>query len=177
NYRQIDPTIGDHIPDIIQLIHFGIGFYLINPVTSDPSRDTSANRISSRIEKIHPQTLEQFAFFLYAYPYYKQYFSEQFYKKAHDLAFQKWEETGLFDVIDVIGSGKGREAPGHSILPNLMMYEVAKKEGRSDAEYFFKAAFNQTKWVINQVDWHDPQTTKGQRMSEHKTIPGMVYFL
>lgn len=176
-YTTLDPPVGKQVPDIIQLIHFGIGFYLINPVNRDPSRDTASNRSSSTVEKIHPQTLEQFAFFLYAFPLYKQYFSKRFYQQAYDLAFRQWRKVGLFDVIAVIGSGKGREAPGHSILPNLMMYEVAKRTGRSDAEAFFNAAFNQAKWVIDEVDWHNPQTTKGQRMSEHKTMPGLVYFL
>ena len=48
----------------------------------------------------------------------------------------------LYDVITVVGTGKGRECPGHSIMPNLFMYEVAKREGLADTDRFLEAARN-----------------------------------
>lgn len=169
-YRELDPPQGEQVPDIVQLIHWGIGFYLIDPQTEDPSGGPDGNRI-------HPQTVEQFAFFLYVYPMLKKYFSERFYQQAHDFAFAQWEKTGLFKVNTTIGDGKGRECPGHSILPNLLMYAVARREHRADSGRFLQAAYDQTAWVIRDLDWRDPRTTKGQRMSEHKLLPGLVYFL
>ncbi len=71
---------------------------------------------------------------------------------------------------------KGRHAPGHSILPNLLMYQVAQREGRGDATNYLNAARTQAQWIIDNLDWADPRTTKGHRMSEHKMMPGLVYF-
>jgi hypothetical protein len=170
-YTELDPPVGSHVPDIIQLMHWGIGFYMLNPVTMDPSGDPEGRRL-------HAQTVEQFAYFLYGFPLYKQYFTEGFYKRARDFAFNSWADAGLYAVYTDIGTGKGRECPGHSILPNLMMYEVALKEGDNKAAAkFFKAAFEQTSWIINNLDWNDPRTTKGQRSAEHKLLPALVYFL
>lgn len=72
---------------------------------------------------------------------------------------------------------KGREAPGHSIVPNLLMHEVAKREGRADADIYLDAAVMQGDWCVKNLDWSDPRTTKGQRMSEHRTIPNLVWLL
>lgn len=169
-YEKIEPPVGAQVPDIIQCIHWGVGWYLVNPETHDPSGDPLGKRL-------HPQTLEQIAFFLYGYPAYRQHFTDGFNQKARGLAFGQWEKAGLLEVIKTIGDFKGRECPGHSILPNLMLYEVAKRDGRTDADRYFQAAFNQTKWVIDELDFNDPRTTKGQRMSEHKLIPALVTFL
>ena len=67
--------------------------------------------------------------------------------------------------------------PGHSVLPNLLMYEVAKREKRDDAELYFEAAYNQVDWMVKSLDWNDPLTTKGQRMSEHVTMTGLALML
>lgn len=170
-YTNIDAPVGTKVPDIIQMIHWGVGYYITNPVTRDPSGGDTEGR------KLHPQTLEQFAYFLYGYPYYKKYFTPEFYQAAKELATKQWDYTGLFDVITTIGSGKGRQAPGHSIMPNLLMYEVALRDGDKDADRYFDAAYKQTEWVIKYLDFKDPKTTKGQRMSEHKLMPALVYFL
>ena len=169
-YRAIDAPVGPHVPDIIQLIHWGIGYYLIDPVTRDPSGGDEGR-------KLHPQTLEQFAYFLYGYPYFKEYFTAQFYQQAKQLVTKEWAYTGLFGVFTAIGSGKGREAPGHSVMPNLFMYEVAMRDGDKDAERYFRAAYLQTEWIIQNLDLNDPRTTKGQRMNEHQLITALVYFL
>ncbi|MBI5385402.1 MAG: discoidin domain-containing protein [Verrucomicrobia bacterium] len=169
-YRELDPPMGERVPDLVQLFHWGIGYYLLKPGSHDPSGD-------ARGGGVHAQTVEQFAFFLYGYPHYARYFTGAFHQRAHGFAFEQWEKAGLFNVLTNIGDFKGRECPGHSILPNLLMYEVAKREGRADAERFMQAAVNQTRWVVEQLDLADPRVTKGQRMSEHKLVPGLVMLL
>jgi hypothetical protein len=57
-----------------------------------------------------------------------------------------------------------------------MMYEVALRENASDADTYFRAAFNQLEWMIKNLDWNDPMTTKGQRMSEHMTMRAFAFF-
>ena len=57
------------------------------------------------------------------------------------------------------------------------MYEFAKREQRPDAERYFEAAYRQAAWMIAHLDWNDPLTTKGQRMSEFLTLTGLGHFL
>ena len=40
-----------------------------------------------------------------------------------------------------------------------------------------QAAQKQAQWLIDHLDWNDPRTTKGHRMSEYKTLTGLVWFL
>ena len=169
-YTELDAPVGQKVPDAIKLIHWGVGWYLLDPKTHDPSGDPLGDRI-------HAQTIEQISYFLYGYPAYKDYFTEKFYKRAYDFAFKNWGQAALFEVDKTIGTFKGRHCPGHSIMPNLMMYEVATRHGRSDAERYLQAAQKQTRWIIDELDWNDPTTTKGQRMSEHKLMTGLVFFL
>jgi hypothetical protein len=72
---------------------------------------------------------------------------------------------------------KGRHAPGHSIVPNLLMHEIAKRENRDDAESYLNAAVAQAEFIVSKLDWNDPRSTKGHRMSEHRTIPNLVWLL
>jgi hypothetical protein len=169
-FTELAQTIDPKAPDIVKLIHWGIGWYLIDPQSHDPSGDPLG-------DQVHSQTVEQFAYFLYGYPFYQQYVTEDFYTKAYDFAFSQWQKVGLFEVDDTIGTFKGRHCPGHSIMPNLMMYEVSKRTEREDSKRFLKAAQDQTRWIIDELDWNDPKTTKGQRMSEHKLMTGLVFFL
>src|SRR5690606_36829978 len=106
---------------------------------------------------------------------YSKYFTTGFYERARDFAFDNWEKTGLLEVQKEIGDFKGRQCPGHSIAPNLMMYEVAKREGRPDAGGYLEAAIAQTKWLVGEIDPADPVVTKGQRMSEHKLSTGLFF--
>jgi hypothetical protein len=76
-----------------------------------------------------------------------------------------------------IGSTKGADPAGHTILPNLLLYAVAVRDADPDAEQYFQAAYNQTEWIIQHLDWNDPMTTKGQRMSEHVTMTGLAAML
>ena len=157
------------VPDLIQAIRFTAGWILLDPVSSDPSGGSDG-------ERLHSQTVEQLAYFLYGYPAMKEYISDKFYKMVLDATFRWWDRAGLFDVIKVVGTGKGRDCPGHSIMPNLMMYEVAKREKPEMAQKFMDAAIAQTQWVIDDIDWNNPINTKGQRIGEHKLPTGLVHF-
>lgn len=166
-YTELDAPVGERVPDAVQLMHWGVGMMLMDPESHDPSGDPIGN-------KLHDQTVEQFAFFLYAYPHVKRYFTPKFYERARDFAFEQWEKVGLFGVITQYADAKGRIAPGHSILPNLLMHEVAKREGRADAQRYLDAAAAQAKWVIETFQPSDPRVGKGQRMSEHKIVTGLA---
>jgi hypothetical protein len=189
-YTELDPP-RDGAPDVVQMIHWGLGYYLLNPATKDPSGDPLPRQI-------HGETVEQFAYLLFAWPKLKAWLPQSFHDRAREFAFKQWENSRLFEidpmwdsrtyvaVADLTGPNptggylhpyKGRHAPGHAIQPNLMMYEVATREGDARAGRFLEAAQRQAQWVIDRVDWNDPRTTKGQRMSEFKTIAGLVWFL
>ena len=116
-------------------------------------------------------------FFLYGFPAYAEHFTPGYYENIRDWTFEQWGSAGLLRVQEEIGGFKGRYAPGWTVLPNLMMHEVARREGREDADRYLRAAVEQARWVIKTVDLSDPLNTKGQRMSEHKTISGLVTLL
>ncbi len=158
--------------DIVKMIHWG------------------ADIIVSKDHR-HEMLKEQLAYFLYAWPWLEKWLDRQNYEVVSEYVFAHWgdpkvykkyafdktPEHDLFAVKELIGSTKGEMPPGHSVQPNLMMYEVAKRQGRKDAEKYFQAAFAQVEWMIANLDWNDPQTTKGQRMSEHVTMTGLAHFL
>ena len=88
----------------------------------------------------------------------------------------------LYSVQKVFGGLKGSQPMGHSIVPNLMMYEVAKRDGLGDAvaEKFLKAAVDNCAYTVSNTDGNDicdPYFCKGQRMSEYVTIPALDYFV
>lgn len=189
-FNEIEPPATD-APDIVKLMHWGLGYYLVKPVSRDPSKDPLP-------AQIHGQTVEMFAYVLYAWPELKAWLPQSFYDRCRDFAFAHWRTSGLLEVSPYWDAStyipvadikednpmggyllpyKGRHATGHSVQPNLLMHEVAKREGRSDADDYLKAAQTQAAWIVEHVDWNDPRTTKGHRMSEHKTIPGLVWFL
>ncbi len=169
-YTKLPEPKTEDIPDIIQCIRFGTGWNLLDPISRDPSGDILGHQM-------HGQTIEQFAYFLYGYPAYKKYIAEDFYTMVLDSTLVWWEESGLYDIQTTVGNPKGRHCPGHSIMPNLMMYEVAKREKLGNADEFMTAAINQTQWILDNADWNNPAYTKGQRMSEHKLPTGLAHFL
>ena len=197
NYYQLDPPSAE-APDVVKLIHWGAGYILMKPNGRDPS---SQNGKASRIE---PQTVEQIAYVLWAWPALKKWLPQSFYNRCRDFCFENWASsrndqggssldiskhwsaetymtTKSFDE-SIHNPGnmhpfKGRHAPGHSIVPNLIMHEVAKREGRDDAPLYLNAAVKQAEWIIKNLDWTDPRTTKGHRLSEHRTIPNLVWLL
>ncbi|MVT07933.1 hypothetical protein [Chitinophaga tropicalis] len=169
-FTTIEKPKGDHIPDIIMDLHWGIGYYMVNPETKDPSKGETLPR------QLHPQTLAQFAFFLHAYPWLSRWFSHDFYEKVLTFTRQQWQPRGLLEIRREIGDSKGRHAPGFSVLPNLLMYEVAQREKLPEANTYLQAASRQVNWIIDSLQLEDPVVTKGQRMSEHMLMTGLAMY-
>lgn len=176
-------------PDVVRMIHWGAGFYLINPATRDPMGDPDPRRI-------HSQTVEQIAYVVWAWPALEKWLPRSFYERCRDFCFQHWDPSLRVDpwwdpgtylkeeqlrgenpMGGLLHPYKGRHAPGHSIVPNLLMHEVALREGRSDAHTYLNAAVAQAAWCVGNLDWNDPRTTKGQRVSEHRTLPNLIWLL
>ena len=177
-YEQVEGKNGallpydENAPDIIKLIHYGADVIVTQ-------------------ELDHEFLKEQLSFFLYAWPYIKQWLPEQNYKVVSEYAYTNWEVDSIkqrypYDISNghnilalktEVGTTKGQLPPGHTVLPNLLMYEVAQRDKRSDADKFIKAASKQVKWIVENLDWNDPLTTKGQRMSEHITMTGLAVML
>ncbi len=160
-------------PDIVKLIHFGADIIVTQKLK-------------------HEFLKEQLAYFLYAYPYIKEWIPQQNYDIVKDYALKTWSDKksdrqypydnsknhDLFALKTIIGTTKGNNPPGHSVLPNLLMYEVLMKDNQQKlANKFFSSAYNQVDWMIKNIDWNDPLTTKGQRMSEHITMTGLALML
>lgn len=160
-------------PDIVKLIHWDVDV-----------------KISQQLEHEHQKA--ELAHFLYAYPYLKQWLPQQNFDVVYKYLREIWEKetvrksstTGydrspghnLLALKTKMGTSKGELPPGHAVIPNLMFYEVAKRQGAADAGKYFDAAYAQMKWMIEHLDWKDPMTTKGQRMSEHITMRAFAYF-
>lgn len=160
-------------PDIVKLMHWDVDV-----------------KISQGLEHEHQKA--ELAHFLYAYPFLKAWLPKQNFDVVYQYLKSKWTkaevvkastsrydqspEHNLLALKTKLGTFKGELPPGHSIIPNLMMYEVAKRQGEVDADKYFNAAFAQMEWMITHLDWKDPMTTKGQRMSEHLTMRAFAYF-
>lgn len=171
-YLGMREELPDQTPEIVRLIYWAVDIYLRGEVN---------------------QTLlkEQLAYFVYAWPWLSEYIPEKVYNEAREYVFSTWsdeqidrwqwydlEHTGdLFQTYTILGTGKGELPTGHSIVPNLLMYEIAKREDRDDSEKYFQAAYNQTEWLIENIDWQDPLTTKGQRQGEWVLITSLAHFL
>ncbi|MCW1912356.1 hypothetical protein OJ996_02145 [Luteolibacter sp. GHJ8] len=187
-YTELEPPAAD-APDVVKLIHWGAGYYLCNPATKDPSDDPDPRQI-------HSQTVEQVSYVVWAWPELKRWLPESFYEKCRSFCEENWSKSLEIDKwwdpatylteAQIHGKNpfggllhpyKGRHAPGHSIVPNLLMHEIAKRDGRPDPDRYLKVAVAQTAWIVEKIDWNDPRTTKGQRMSEHRTIPNLVWLL
>lgn len=185
DYFKLPPPAAD-APDVVKLMHWGAGFYLCRPKTRDPSRDPIGFMI-------HSQTVEQVAFVLWLQPELEEWIPGEFFDLCREFLFEHWEAVGALEVSDwwpmdsymefphpTVGRlhpFKGRHAPGHSIIPNLLMYEIAQRDQRDDPARFLDAAVKQGEWIVEHLDWQDPRTTKGHRMSEHTTIRSLVWLL
>ena len=159
---------GRDIPDIVKLIQWGTGWWLIQP----ESHDHAGTK-----HELHPETVANFVFFLYAYPTMQDYVSEAFYEEVLRYTESHWKAAGLFDVNKGVGTVKGRYAPGWTVLPNILMYEVSGRTNGERDHRYLNAAASQAAWLVKHWDIHDPYSTKGQRMSEHKTITGLTMLL
>ncbi|MBM4155424.1 MAG: hypothetical protein FJ221_10415 [Lentisphaerae bacterium] len=163
----------DDAPDIVKLIHWGADVIVSQGLT-------------------HEHLKAQLAYFLHAWPVLEPWMPRQAHDAVLDYTFRTWGEKAcdrkypydespehdLFALKTGVGTTKGCYPPGFSIEPNLLMAEVARRENRrEDASRFFEAARRQTAWIVENLDWNDPQTTKGQRMSEFLTMTGLAHFL
>ena len=210
NYFQLEAPKQD-APDVVKILHWGAGYILMKPNGRDPSAS-----FDNDDSMIAPQTVEQIAYVLWAWPELKQWLPQSFYDRCLEFCLKFWKPEGgpkghftqggsgnkkgsspldispwwnaetymtteSFDK-NIHNSGhmhpfKGRHAPGHSIVPNLLMYEVAQREGFDDADMYLDAAVKQADWIIKNLDWNDPRATKGHRLAEHRTIPNLVWLL
>lgn len=175
-------------PDIIWLIKFAARRYYDWGCTQG--------------KKLHMLTKEQLAYYLYLAPELiaRGWEKEEFYQNVRDYTISVWGNDeqptnyqtqwywvdgtnhDLYSVQKVFGGLKGSQPMGHSIVPNLMMYEVAKRDGLGDAvaEKFLKAAVDNCAYTVSNTDGNDicdPYFCKGQRMSEYVTIPALDYFV
>jgi hypothetical protein len=183
NYYKLEPPKPD-APDVVKLIHWGAGYILMKPESRDPSDNSAGTKIWS-------QTVEQVAYVLWAWPKLKKWLPQSFYDQCRDFCFKNWKNSLTVDPLwdsktyTSVGNWKGksmhpfkgRHAPGHSIVPNIIMYEAALREGRENANVYLDAAVQQADWIIKNLDWNDSRTTKGHRLSEHRTIPNLVWLL
>ena len=160
-------------PDIVKLIHWDVDV-----------------KVTQGLE--HEMQKAELAYFLYAFPFLKQWLPNQNFEVVYEYVKNKWTkdsvsvasttqydrspEHNLLKLKTKLGSTKGELPPGFSVIPNLLMYEVAKRQKEKDSEKYFKAAYQQVDWMINNLDWQDPDTTKGQRMSEHITMRALAFF-
>ena len=145
-------------------------------------------------KKLHMLIKEQLAYYLYLYPEISEYVDQETYEKIRDYTISVWGENActeqwygvsgtnhnLYTLQTAFGGLKGSQPPGHSIVPNLLMYEVAKRDGLGDdvAKKFFDAAYDNCAYLISDdFDLNDPFYNKGQRMSEYITIPALAWFL
>ncbi len=176
NYRgfwgTLDP-FAPGTPDVIQLIHWDADV-----------------KVSKELD--HEMQKAELAHFLYAWPYLKSWLPRQNFDVVYAYATSVWEkeevsehslsqydlspEHNLLALKTQLGTTKGEMPPGFSVIPNLMMYDVALREKAPDADKYFLSAFNQLEWIIENLDWNDPMTTKGQRTSEHMTMRAFAFF-
>lgn len=162
----------EDVPDVVKLIHWGADVIVTQGTT-------------------HELLKSQLAYFLYAWPWLKEFLPAQNYEAVRAFTFAHWDHAtcdrtypydesaghNLLLLKTNIGSTKGSLPPGFSVQPNLLLYEVAKREGRPDAQKYFNAAYQQTLWMIQHLDWNEPLVTKGQRMSEFITLTSLAHFL
>jgi hypothetical protein len=159
----------DDAPDMVKLIHWGA--------------DVTVTRKTT-----HEFLKGELAYFLYAWPLLQKWLPQQNYDVVLSFVKENWAKetvdqeypydasTGhdLFALKTHIGSNKGEYPPGHNIMPNLLMYAVATRDGLPDAQRYWDATYAQVEWIIEALDWEDPLTTKGQRMSEHITMTALA---
>lgn len=165
-------------PDLIWLMKFGAERYY----------DYKVNQGRA----LHPLIKEQLAFYVYLYPFIKQYVSEAEYIKLRDFIIKEWEldhsqdmlkwydisgeKYNLFEIQTSVGDIKGSYPPGHSIVPNLLMYEVVKRDQLGGEAVYMQAAYRNCEYLLEHFDIASPRYSKGQRMSEHITMEGLAYF-
>lgn len=169
-YTGLQYPTADGSPEIARLIAWGAEIYL-------------------RGQYDHALIKEQLASFLWAYPMLSEWIPQDLYDDVRDYLFPIWTKASysryawhdytphtadLTQVYTQIGTGKGEFPPGHSVVPNLRLAEVAEREGRTDADLYRDAALAQAAWLVDNVDLHDPLTTKGQRQGEYLLMTALA---
>ena len=172
SYTGLREKLPARTPEVVHLIYWAVDIYLREQVN-------------------HTLLKGQLAYFLFAWPWLSEYIPRHVYEEVLEYLVPLWdndeidrwgwyeqEHSGnLLQTYTMLGTGKGELPIGHSIVPNLLMYEVARREQMPDARRFFDAAYRQTEWLIANLDWSDPLTTKGQRQGEWVTITSLSHFL
>lgn len=165
-------------PDIVWLIKFAVTRYY--------------NWYTVESCKPHALIKCQLPYFLYIYPYISSYVTEEFYTQIRDFTLEVWGyswankywyevngglDNNLYHTQSKIGTNKGQLPPGYAIVPNLLMYKIAVRDGLSTdiQNKFYNAFYNNCKWLVDSVDLDNPLNTKGQRMSEYITMTGLTY--
>jgi len=169
-YDGIQYPTAEGSPEIARLLAWGAEIYL-------------------RGQYDHALVKEQLASFLWAYPEFSQWIPVELYDDVRDYLFPIWSKAAysryswhdytphtadLLQVYTQIGTGKGEFPPGHSVVPNLRMWQVAEREGRADATIYREAAIAQAAWLVDNVDVADPLTTKGQRQGEYQLMTALA---
>ena len=159
-------------PDVVKLIHWGADVIVTQGAT-------------------HEHLKAQLAYFLAAWPVLSRWLPAQNHEVVAAFARRTWGQAtadrkypydispshDLFALKTKMGTTKGELPPGFSVEPNLLMYEVAKREGWPEAERHLTAAVDQAAWMVANLNWSDPLVTKGQRMSEFLTMTGLGHLL
>jgi|GEM_PF-1694742 len=168
-YEGIQYPTAEGSPEVARLIAWGAEIYL-------------------RGQYDHALMKEQLASFLWAYPALAEWIPVELYEDVRDYLFPIWDEPAysryfwhdytahtadLTQVYTQIGTGKGEFPVGHSIIPNLRMWQVAEREGRADADVYLNAAIAQAQWIVDNVDVSDPLVTKGQRQGEYHLMTAL----
>jgi hypothetical protein len=169
-YTGLDYPVADGAPEIARLVAWAAEIYL-------------------RGQYDHTLVKEQLASFLWAYPAFSEWIPEQLYDDVRDYLFPIWTKASfsryawhdytahtadLLQVYTQVGTGKGEFPPGHSIVPNLRMWQVAEREGRADAGVYLDAAVAQAEWLVDNLDVSAPGTTKGQRQGEFHLMTSLA---
>lgn len=179
-FNEVPPPAPD-APDVIKMIHWGAAYRILQ------IRENNKEAWQST------QSLEQLTYFLWAQPALEKWIPKPIFEEVRLALFGSWDKSRIMTVpwywdakhytpIAEINSKKkdpvgGGRTPGHSIVPNILMYEVAKRNARPDAQIYLDAAVKQADWVVKNVDWNNPLTTKGNRYDEHRTITNLVWLL
>jgi hypothetical protein len=169
-YSGLQYPIAEGAPEVVRLIAWGAEVYLKGQYN-------------------HTLIKEQLAAFLWAYPELSQWLSPDLYEAVRDYLFPIWDNpeknryawadftehtADLTQVYTQIGTGKGEFPVGHSIVPNLQLWQVAVREGRTDADVYLDAAVAQAQWIVDNIDPADPTVTKGQRQAEYHLMTGLA---
>ncbi|UKS24135.1 hypothetical protein LOZ80_21130 [Paenibacillus sp. HWE-109] len=183
NIFQLDQTMFNKLktqnePDLIWLMKFAVERYY----------DLKVNQAHS----LHPLIKEQLSYFIYLCPSIKAYVSEEDYIRIRDFTIEEWtssdqtntqkwydiegEKYNLLEVQTVFGGIKGSFPPAHAIVPNLLMYEVVKRDRLGGEERYLDTAYRNCEYILDHIDIASPYYSKGQRMSEYIVMQNLAYF-